>query len=168
MQSNGNQNETAAGGLGTVEIGGVTYLVRPPTDVDFATLRRHLKKELENPLHAILPDLKGLPPDVRAEAIKAAVELKAGGGAKLTEEYVREKLFQPAGAAFLAWLLIRDQHPGLELETLRPHFTDDNAGERLADLYRAGALEDAAGGKATGRPGSSNGTPATAPASTAS
>lgn len=147
------QNEAVANGQGTIELGGVTYLVSPPNDTDFATLRRHLKKQLANPLHAIAEDLKGLPPDVRQAAIKAAVELQSGGGAELTESYIRTRLMEPAGAAFLAWLVVRKSHPDVTLEALAPHFTEESTPVLLAQLSEASGLDGAARGKATGRSG---------------
>ncbi len=160
------RNEAVTGAPGTIDLGGQTYLVAQPTDEDFATLRSHLKAKLDSPLKAIADDLKYLAPADRAEAIKAAVALKTGGGAELTPQYVQEQLMQPPGAAFLAWLLVRRNHPDVKLDDVKAAVTGDNVLAVLADLKRASGMEAAAGGKVGGATGSAPGAGPTAPAST--
>jgi hypothetical protein len=153
MAERDGENEAATGAPGTVELSGQTYLVGQPTDQDFATLRNHLRKSLQNPFQAIAEDLKYLPPEYRAVAIEAATKLKAGGGVELTEAYIRERLMEPAGAAFLTWLLIRKNHPDVTLEQLRTHFTEATTQDILAKLYEASGLGVVASGKGIGRAG---------------
>jgi hypothetical protein len=161
------RNEVAAGGGGSVEIGGRTYIASQPTDPDFATLRAHLRQRLDNPLAAIAEDLKHLPAHLQREAVRAAVELKAGGGVEMTPARISDELLKPDGASFLAWLLVRHAHPEVRLEDLREHFTADSTPRIMAALSLACGLEGAAPVKATGRSGSPTGPDSTAPAPTA-
>jgi hypothetical protein len=147
------QNEAAAGGPGSIELAGRTYLVGQPNDQDFAAIRNRLRANLQNPIQAIAEDLKYLPRQYHDAAIKAAVALKAGGGAELTESYIRERLIEPDGASFLGWLMIRKHHPEVTLEDIRPHFTAETTSQILAKLYEASGLEAVQGGKGIGRTG---------------
>jgi hypothetical protein len=146
------------------ELGGQTYLVGQPASADFTALYSYLRQRLKNPLHAIADELAGLPPHIQQMAVKAAVELKAGGGAQMTEEFVREQLFLPHGCAFLAWLLIRKNHPDVKLADVQKHVTDETVLPTLARLQQASGMDAANAGKATGQGGSSNGSGPTRPA----
>jgi hypothetical protein len=148
------ENEAAAGGPGFLQLNGTTYLVGQPTAQDMAALHRYFRERLQNPLAAIAGDLESLPPQYRAAAIKAAVELRAGGGAELTPGYVGEQLLQPHGCAMLAWLLIRKNHPEVTLEKIAPHVTAENASDVLAKLGAASGMAGVTDPKAAGRTGS--------------
>jgi hypothetical protein len=145
----GERNERIAGAPGPVVIGGQTYLASPPSDQDMATLHNFFRQKLKNPLAAIADDLDGLPAHLRDSAIRAAVELKAGGGVKMTEEFIGQEIQKPDGAAFFAWLLVRKNHPEIKLEVVRQGVSDEAAAVKLlGDLVQAtGGL----GGKASGR-----------------
>jgi hypothetical protein len=147
--SQGEKNERAAGAPGPVTLGGRTYLASPPSDRHFGTLHNHLRRKLQTPFQAIADDLKGLPPHLQEAAVRAAVELKAGGGAAMTHQFVADQLQTPDGCAFFCWILIRDNHPDVELKTVRDAIPDVEAAIRtLADLQAAtGGLE----GNRTGR-----------------
>lgn len=138
-------NEAVTGAPGPLALGGSTYLVSPPTDQDFTTLRVYLRERLANPLQAIAADLDTIPPQYREAAIKAAVELKAGGGVGVTAAHVEQELMKPDGCAFWAWLLIRKNHPSARLEDIKPLVTKDNVVDVLAGLYRATGMEAIAG-----------------------
>jgi hypothetical protein len=146
-------NVKVSGGPGSIELGGVTYLVGQPDDRLFTTLHDHCRKQAKNPIQAIADDLQYLPAEYRKDAIKAAVELKSGGGAELTAAGVQEYLFSPAGCAFLTWLMIRKEQPDVKLETIRPHVTETNVHDILAQLGKASGLEAVMPGK-VGRGGS--------------
>ena len=156
------RNELATGAPGAMQLGGVTYFVGQPTDQDLAAIRQYLRGRLQSPLAAVADELAHLPPAQRAlvqeSAIRAAVEMKAAGGVRLTEDYVNEQLRQPHGLAFLAWTLIRHHHPDVALEAIRPHITEQNADAVLVSLYEESGMKDVSEGKAGGRPASVPGT----------
>jgi hypothetical protein len=144
-------NEAVSGGPGVLELGGTTYLVGQPDDRTFRTLLAHLRSKIKTPLTAVAEELAAMPPEMRAlvqsGAISEAVKIKAGGGVELTQSYVQEELMKPAGAAFLAWLLIRKEQPDAKLAEIEPHVTDDNVVEVLAKLMTASGLEAVIAGK---------------------
>ena len=144
-----NANEHAANGCGTVTVGGTTYLVGQPTDQDMATVRNYFRRRLQAPLAAVAEELAGLTPAQRAlvgdAAVRAAVELKAGGGAGMTPSFFAEQLRTPDGAAFLVWTLVRKNHPGVTLETVRTGVTEENAPALVADVFEASGMRDAMG-----------------------
>jgi hypothetical protein len=150
------RNELATAAPGSVEIGGATYLVAQPNDQDMAALRQYLRKQIESPLAAVAEELAAMSPSLRAvvqeSAIRAAVEYKASGNNKLAPEYVQEQMMRPHCVAFLAWLLAKKLQPGLTLEAIKPHVTEDNASTILEALYRESGMEAVVEGKAGGRP----------------
>jgi hypothetical protein len=145
------KNEAAAGAPGTIELGGTTYLVAQPDDRTFAALNKHFREQMQNPIQAIADDLKYLPPEYRRMAIDAAVALKAGGGVEVSEAFIRERLMEPAGCAFLAWLLILPNHPEVTQEAVRAHVTPDNVMDTNARLFAASGMKALVEGKTTGR-----------------
>jgi hypothetical protein len=148
----GEKNERVAGAPGPIQIGGVTYLASPPSDVEFGALHKYLREKLADPIQSVAKSIGGLPLHLQKMAVTAAVEIHAGGGAKLTDEFVGQQVMQPDGCAYLAWLLIRKQHPEVTLETIRNAIPDTEAAMRvLGDLYDAAGLR-ALSGKAAGRP----------------
>lgn len=131
----GEKNERISGARNTVVIGGVTYLMSPPTDQDFADLHLFIRKRLASPIAMIAEDVKDLPPHLQKMAIEAAVAVKAGGGARLTENFVDEQMRTPDVCSYLAWLLIVKNHPDAKLETLRAAIpTDAEAIRVLKDM----------------------------------
>lgn len=148
----GEKNERVAGAPGPIQIGGVTYLATPPSDVEFGALHKYLREKLADPIQSVAKSIAGLPMYLQKIAINAAVEIQTGGGAKLTDEFVGQQVTQPDGCAYLAWLLIRKQHPDVTLETIRAAIPDNETAMRvLGDLYDAAGLR-ALAGKAAGRP----------------
>lgn len=146
----GEKNEQTAGAAGLVTIADRNYLASPPTDQDFGTLHNHLRRKLKNPVAAIAEDLEGLPPHVQQAAIRAAVELKAGGGAAMTSEFVSQELAKPEGCALLAWLLIRKNHPEVTLEAIKAGIPDDQTAARV--LSELGEAAGTLAGNRSGRP----------------
>ena len=135
--------EAVTGDPGSITLGDITLLVGQPTDADFVTLKKHLdrlRRERAGTQSATFAaNLKGLPPAVQNEAVKAFVPLNQ---ALPTAEEAGSLLFEPAGAAFLLWLLCRKQHSSLTLEAAKSFVTEDRrrpgarrpvTGMRLAD-----------------------------------
>ena len=146
------RNELATGGPGSAEIGGTLYLVGQPNDQDFAAIRDFIRKKLRNPFQAIAEDLKYLPRELWDAAVRAATELKAGGGAEPTPEFFRQQAAEPDVVAFMAWLLVRKNHPDATYESIRPHVTAANVEAVSAALYDASGMS--ALGNRGGRSGS--------------
>src|SRR4051812_47024632 len=134
------QNIAATGGPRAVVIGTQTYLASPLNDMDNGTLLDWVKKRLQSPLLAVADDFDKLPPLMQEKVIKAAVELKTAGGAMPNGESYRQQLMTPAGCAFLAWVMVRKEHPTVTLEALRKDITDDNYVDVLAGLTEAAGL----------------------------
>ena len=150
--SQGEKNERVAGAPGPIQIGGVTYLASPPSDVEFGALHKYLREKLADPIQTVAKSIACLPMHIQRMAVNAAVEIQTGGGAKLTDEFVGQQVTQPDGCAYLAWLLVRKQHPDVTLETIRGAIPDAETAVRvLGDLYDAAGLR-AIAGKAVGRP----------------
>lgn len=147
-------NIVATGGPRSVKIGETTYLASPLDDRDNATLLDWVKRRLKSPLLALAEDFDKLPPLMQEKAIRAAVECKTAGGTTPSGEAYREQLMSPAGAAFLAWLMIRHEHGTVKLEDLAKDITESNAIDVVAQLGEAAGL-----GKTIGRNGSSPGKP---------
>lgn len=150
-------NDLATGAPGTITLGEQVFLVAQPTDADFVTLRRHLRElflqRARTPLKAIMEDLKGLPPGVQQEVLKAAVAQQAGGGSEPTSEALQQLLFEPDGCRFWVWLLARKHQPLLKLEELLPLITPETVDDTLAQLLRASGFKDM-DPNVSGRPGS--------------
>jgi hypothetical protein len=160
------RNEAVAGALGTLELGGRTYLVSQPDDRTFASIHKEFRKNAPTPIKAVSKELEDLPPQYRATAIKAAVELTAGGAVDLSESFIREQLQEPRGCAFLVYLLVKPQQPDVTLETIVPFVTAENLSDILVKVYEASGMKALVQGKVNGRTGSPVGATPTAPAST--
>jgi hypothetical protein len=125
---------------------GVKYLINPMRPVDWITHGKYLKKlaqpGTQSPLAAISEDLKYLPPEFQAEAIRAAVALKSGSK---TQEPNREAIFGLAmdlpAARHQFWLTARANHPGLTLEKCAEIVTEANLDEVLAAALEANGQE---------------------------
>jgi len=137
---------------------GQTYLVNPMRPVDWVTHGKYLKKlaqpGTQSPIAAIADELKLLPPEFQAEAIRAAVALKAGG--KVVEPN-REAVFGQAmelpGARHQFWLTARPNHPELTLEQCSEIVTEQNLDEILSAALEANGQEAKRDPKANGQAG---------------
>jgi hypothetical protein len=160
------KNDAATAGPKLVVIGGVSYLASPLDDRSHTALLDWVKKRLRNPLLEVADDFDKLPPAMQEKAVKAALELKTAGGVTPGPEAYREQLSKPAGCAFLAWLMIRRDHPTVPLEALQAAITEDNAVQIMADLFEASGLAALGKGR-TSANGSTSGNDKTEPTSTA-
>lgn len=145
-------NELVTGGPGTLMIGDATYLVSQPSEADIRTLKHHLRKHATTPLQAIRDELQHMDPMTRAETLRIAVEMQSRPR-DLTPDTIVDLLLNPDNAAFLVWLLVRENHPDATQATIRSGIIDSNVVQLLADLYEACGLAAVIAGKATGRSG---------------
>lgn len=108
-------SDTATGAGGTITLAGELFVVGQPTHADRALFLRHAKRNLRSALATIRGELKGLPPSAQEAAVKAAVEVDAGGGAEPTASFWREQLYSLEGCRLWCWLLLRRDQPDLKL-----------------------------------------------------
>lgn len=131
-------------------------MIGQPTDADHVTLKKHLRamfvKKRKSPLLALMEDLKGLPRELQAEALKAAVAANPTGGDEPSTDTVMEGLYQPEGCRFWFWMLARKHHPDLTQARAAEMITEENVDQVLAEMFIASGLRDAEK-KATGRTG---------------
>jgi hypothetical protein len=139
----------SAGGPKAVVIGGATYLARPFSDEEFAALADWVGQRLSDPIKAIAADLAGLPPALQQAAIAEAVRLKAAGGTDPSPKAYRQAIYTPEGAAFVAYLAVRKEHPAVTHKEIAGAITAENMNDVLAEVGRAAGLVSLAG-KATG------------------
>lgn len=136
-QAEANQNAAAA--LGSIELGGRSFLVSQPTQQDTATLGKYLLGMAQNPLKAMAAELEGLPPELQKMAIDSAIKLKMSrANVPTTEEeskgILMAMLFTPEGCRFMAWILLRKEHPDVTLEMLKGLIHDGNYFDVLTTL----------------------------------
>lgn len=134
-------NEAAAAPKGTITLGGSVYLVDPVTERHFATLIKFLRSRMPSPFEAIAKDVAALPPHLQEVAVREAVNLKSSGSRELSRSHVESQLYEVEPCAFLCWILIRDNHPGLSLETLTAAVRESGTETVLASLYEAASLK---------------------------
>lgn len=150
-------NELVTGAPGTIKLGDRTVLVAQPSDADFITLRKELRRQFverrKSPLQSIVADVALLPPHLQTNVIREAVGLQNNGGEEPTGEQVMEGLYQPEGCRFWVWYLARKCDPTLKLEDLSPLIDEHNVDEVLAALLEAAGLKDSQKNSA-GRTGS--------------
>lgn len=134
--------DSPASGPGTIELGGKTYLVSKPTDSDIASIGDYVRKQAKkiyNPVKSLLEDLKDLPKDLQEVALKEAIRLKNDG--EPPEQLLVDIMTSPLGARFLAYMLIRKNHPEVTLKDFETLITDDNCMEVYVDLDHASGMD---------------------------
>lgn len=149
--------KAAVGAPGVVLVKGVSYLMSPLTPRDFVELGRYLKTlcETQTPLAAISADIKHLPPEFQAEAIRAAVALAAGTAKGEKTEPSREAIFaksqELAGVRYQFWLSCRKNHPELTLEVVNLLVEESDLDEILSkclDINGQAPVDPKANGRA--------------------
>lgn len=153
--SKGEFQDNVAGAPGTLEIGDKTFVVNPPTDKDMREIAKFLRKGTKSAVGMISEQIRSgiIPVEVRAEAIKAAVETDAGGGAMPTGALAFDRMNSTEGVRFRLWVCARKLQPGLQLKDLESLVTEENCDQVNEDLDRATGM--AGLGNSPGRPGSS-------------
>lgn len=154
---NATAQEIVSGAPGTITIGETTYLVAQATKRDMMTIKGHIDKLLLSPINSIKNDIKDWPPEYAKIAIDAAVKVQLGITRKQeteddkAENYTR-LLFTPEGVQFMAFVLLRKNHPNITLEYLKSVINDDNAPSIGAQLVDESKLDKL--GESLGRSGS--------------
>lgn len=149
-----NQIGTAAPGILT--LGDKTFLCRQPLEGDMVTFKRLLtdlwRKKYPSPVASVLSELKDVPPEFHQAVIKEAVALKANH--EPSKEALVEISFEPEAVAFLAWTLIRGNHPDVtrgEIEALvNASVADGSIDSVIAKVLAASSLKEAAPNSAGG------------------
>lgn len=141
-------NEEAIGAPGTVKIGPTTYLAAQMTKGDFITLLKHLRTSYRarvvSPMQAVAKHLDNLPEKYRDQAIKHAVDAQGRAKGETAEPELSELIplmYEPEGAAVLAWISVRKNHPDVKLEDLACFIDADNVDELLAKLFLATGMD---------------------------
>jgi hypothetical protein len=147
--------EVATGAPGTIRLGNTVWLVSQPTAADLLALRSYVKARLPSPLEAVAQKVKGLPPEVQAAAVKAAVELEASGS-EVTADRIQDELCRPEVAGWWLWMLARKEHPWAKPDDFRAHLDTDNVHAVLADLFAATRMEGVSPNSAPGPSGSTS------------
>lgn len=144
--------DALAAGKGTIQLGGKTFIVSPPTDSDARSIAMFLRKRARNPVQALRddPDFSLLPPDVQQAKLAEAAARKFDGQA-LDPVSAMEALMSVEGVRFMALVCLRKNHPDLTLEALAPLITDDNREAVFMELDQQTGMGPL--GNSGGRPG---------------
>ena len=146
LLSRNQTNSLGSGALGTLVIGGDTYLIAQPTEADMFTLHKRLmaawKLEQSNLIASVAKSVAGMPASVQEIAIRAAVESQAKGGGDPAPSALSAMLLQPKHTAFWVWVLARKNHPDLKLATVEEFITAENQDEILSRLFSASSMAD--------------------------
>ena len=138
-----NPNTAIVSAPNTISLGGITYLISPPTEKDTFAVFQNAKKQalkLYNPIREAMDVLKDIPctEDQRTAILLQAHRVQAAK--EIPVDTVSEYLMSAKGAAFYFWILARKNHPELTLEKAEGLITEDTAVSVWADLDEASGV----------------------------
>lgn len=141
-------------------LGGKTYLVDPVGDNVWGTFAKWARQQIKaNPAkkatpiqdlvldpgwEKLTPELKAIMAKAVAENLPAASKQKPKSAEEQAQEAAAEYqtvLMTDAGVAFMAWLLIRPNHPEATLAELTKAVEDAGYEQTTIDLQEAGSFE---------------------------
>ena len=129
-----NRNEAAP--PGRIKLGERDWLVAQPTDQDMQAVGLFIQKRVKSPLAQLVED-----PGWGKLTEKQQDKLLAERTGEPSSQQMVEILSGMEGCRFLAWLLIRKQHPDVVKERdIDPHITDQNAEVRFVELDEASGM----------------------------
>lgn len=108
---------------------------------------------VQSPLKAISADVMLLPPHLQTEAVKAAATIQAKQGGlrrELAPEEIAQLAMTPEGCRFIAFVLTRDENPGIKQDSFTASIHDGNSADILIKLMEVSGL-----GKSLASPGPS-------------
>jgi hypothetical protein len=133
----------AVAGVGsTIEIGGVSYRLRPLTLGDLAEIKAHIVSLRRSPLEALDRELNRVDPKHHDGLMRAALREACELRAAMPDE-IDDYLQSFDGTAHLFWIMARDDCPALDsLAAAKSRLTDYGNG-RLLEVQ--GRLDQATG-----------------------
>jgi len=125
--------------LGSIEIGGRTFLVAQPKRSDLFSFWQFCRTKAKSNKPALsdeLSQLAGLPDDIRAVAVPLIINKH---NPEPDASSVWEAMASPEGIAFLTFLLTR-QHNKVDLAQLNSAITSENVDQVTTDLEDASGM----------------------------
>lgn len=143
-----------AGSPQTITLNGNTYLVGQPTPGEMGAITAKLKKICKTPAAALLedPELKFLPEEEQKQLIAEAVRKKVRDGVPFDPLSALEALADLDLCRFIAWLMIRKNHPDFTYEKACEAITEENRFLIAVELDALTGMGDL--GNSAGQPGS--------------
>lgn len=153
MDNNDRATSTAAAN-GSILLGGKVYLVGQPTEQDAMTVAVFLRKRAKSKAMRLQddPEFQLLPEDERRRLVLAAATEKFKDDIPFDAYAVMDLLASAEGTRFLAFVLLRKNHPEITYESLATLITEENAFGVYLELNAASGME--ALGNLVGRAGS--------------
>lgn len=143
------------GAAGTLNIGGRTLLLNPPTEAETLTITLEARRKLPTPISLLVndPSFSKLPESVQSKAIETAARAQVLNtrSQDLDATELAQALLTPSVLAFAVWICARGNHKGITLEEVQKLVTDQNVGEVFV------AYSEAAGLKALEQPEKNSG-----------
>jgi len=96
---------------GSITIKGKTFAIPEPTPTDLMRLRDKMReyalRDCTNPILAVNAIAKELAPELKAEALRVAIQQASGGGAEPSDDAIRRQFQSVEGIRFQFWYLAK-------------------------------------------------------------